>query len=134
MTDKRKKISKILKGNPAIDFAYLFGSRVKALAGKRSDWDVAIYFKKELENLPPWTVFYLEAEMAREIGEEVQITVLNNLDAPVLLFQIISNGLLLVDNNPERRVLFEAHVLKKYHDWHYFLRRQMTMKNPAIKP
>ena len=128
MIDKSKKISKILKGNPTVDFAYLFGSRVKALSGKRSDWDVAIYLKKEPESLPPWTIFYLEAEIAKEIRGEVQITILNNLDAPVLLFQIITDGLLLVDNNPDRRILFEAHVLKKYHDWHYFLRRQMTMK------
>jgi len=72
-------------------------------------------------------MFYLESEISREIGKEVQIISLNNLDSPVFLFQIINNGLLLVDKNTEKRILFEAQVLSKYHDWHYFLRRHIGM-------
>ncbi len=129
MTHNIEKITRLLKGNPNVEFAYLFGSRAKGIVDKRSDWDVAIYFKKDLKNLAKWTVFYLEAEISKEIGEEVQVTALNNLDSPVFLFQVINDGLLLIDNNPEKRILFETHVLKRYHDWNYFLKRQMAVRS-----
>lgn len=48
------------------------------------------------------------------------------IDSPVFLFQIIKDGLLLVDNNTEKRILYETQVLIKYHDWQYFLRRHMA--------
>lgn len=127
-SDKIKRIKKILQGNRNVEFACLFGSRVKGVADTRSDWDIAIKFKKHPQSLAKWTIFYLEAEISREVGGEVQIIALNNLDSPVFLFQVINDGLLLIDNNSEKRILFEAHVLKRYHDWHYFLKRQMAYK------
>jgi len=128
MNQKLEKIKEILRANSNVEFAYLFGSRAKGISGERSDWDIAIYFRKDPRKLSKWTVFSLEAELSKEIGNEVQITVLNNLDSPVFLFQIINDGLLLVDSNQEKRVLFEARTLTKYHDWNYFLKRQMAYK------
>ncbi|MDO8747242.1 MAG: nucleotidyltransferase domain-containing protein, partial [Thermodesulfovibrionales bacterium] len=95
MNQKIEKIKEILRANSGVEFAYLFGSRAKGISGERSDWDIAIYFRKDPQKLSKWTVFYLEAELSKEIGNEVQITVLNNLDSPVFLFQIINDGLLL---------------------------------------
>ncbi|MDO9287597.1 MAG: nucleotidyltransferase domain-containing protein [Thermodesulfovibrionales bacterium] len=128
MNQKLEKIKEILRANSNVEFAYLFGSRAKGISGERSDWDIAIYFRKDPRKLSKWTVFSLEAELSKEIGNEVQITVLNNLDSPVFLFQIINDGLLLVDSKPEKRILFEAQTLTKYHDWQYFLKRQMAYK------
>jgi predicted nucleotidyltransferase len=127
MIDKIRRVTRILKGNTSIEFAYLFGSQAKGTADEKSDWDIAIFYKKDPQKLPQWTMFYLESEISREIGKEVQIISLNNLDSPVFLFQIISNGILLVDKNTEKRILFEAQVLSKYHDWHYFLRKHIDM-------
>ncbi|NWF75177.1 MAG: nucleotidyltransferase domain-containing protein [Nitrospirae bacterium] len=128
MIGKIKSVKRILKGNKFIEFAYLFGSQAKSTADEKSDWDIAIYFKKYPQKLPQWTIFYLESEISGEIGKEVQIISLNNLDSPVFLFQIIKNGLLLVDKNTEKRILFESKVLSKYHDWKYFLRRHTGMQ------
>ncbi|MFZ6016224.1 MAG: type VII toxin-antitoxin system MntA family adenylyltransferase antitoxin [Nitrospirota bacterium] len=109
-------------------FAYLFGSRVKGITGKRSDWDIAIYFSRDPKSLPVWTIFQLEAEISREIEGEVQIITLNSLNSPIFPFQIISDGLILIDRDPEKRILYEATVLKQYHDWHFFLKRHMTSR------
>jgi predicted nucleotidyltransferase len=128
MNQKVEKIKKNLGANPIVEFAYLFGSQLRGTATKKSDWDIAVYFKKDLRSLSPWTTFILEAEIAREIEEEVQVTVLNNIDSPVFLFQIISEGLLLIERDSNNRILFEASVLRKYHDWQYFLKRQMAHK------
>ncbi|MBI4824130.1 MAG: nucleotidyltransferase domain-containing protein [Nitrospirae bacterium] len=124
MSRNIESIREILKASRNIEFAYLFGSRAKGIAGQRSDWDIAIYFDKDPRNMG-WSIFYLEAEVSKDIGEEVQIVALNNLNSPVFLFEIINSGLLIIDNNPEGRILFEANVLRNYHDWHYFLKRQM---------
>ena len=83
MNQKIEKIKEILRANSSVKFAYLFGSRAKGIADKKSDWDIAIYFRKDPQKLSKWTVFSLEAELSKEIGNEVQITVLNNLDSPV---------------------------------------------------
>jgi predicted nucleotidyltransferase len=131
MIDQIKRVKKLLKSNPAVEFAYLFWSQVKGTADERSDWDIAIFFKKDPQKLPRWSLFYLESEISGEVGKEVQITALNNLDLPVFLFQIINHGILIADKNTEKRILFEARALSKYHDWHYFLRRHMGCTKSA---
>jgi uncharacterized protein len=123
MTDATKTISKFLRKNTFVDFAYLFGSQARGTADERSDWDIAVHYTKPPENLPRWTTFYLEAEISREIGKEVQIVALNTMDSPVFLFQIIKDGVLLVDKHTEKRILFESHVLLRYCDWQAFIRR-----------
>ena len=125
MTDEIKKITGILE--KWVNFAYLFGSRVKGTADQRSDWDIAAWFSQHPDNLPDWTVFQLEAEISAAIGSETQIIPLNNLDAPVLAFEIISSGLLILEKNPDARILYETTVLRRYHDWQYFLNRHMAL-------
>jgi len=129
MIDQQKRVEEVLKSNPAVEFAYLFGSRAKGTADEKSDWDIAIFFKKDPRKLPRWSLFYLESEISGEVGNEVQITALNNLDLPVFLFQVVNNGILLADKNTEKRILFEVRVLSKYHDWHFFLRRHMGKRS-----
>jgi predicted nucleotidyltransferase len=126
MEEEINKIKKILKKNQFVDFAYIFGSRAKGIANKRSDCDIAVYFCRDPRKIPGWIVFQLEAEIVKEIGIETQITILNGLDAPVFAFQIINKGILLVDKKPAERILYETSVLRRYHDWHYFLKRHMN--------
>jgi predicted nucleotidyltransferase len=129
MKEQIDKIKRLLESKPYIEFAYLFGSQAKGLADERSDWDIAVYFK-ETKKLPAWAAFNIEAEASREVGKEAQIITLNRLESPVMIFQILKDGILLVDRNPEKRVIFEAKALLKYHDYQYFLKRQMAEKKP----
>jgi uncharacterized protein len=126
MINATKTITRILRNNIFVDFAYLFGSQARGTADERSDWDIAVYFTKRPEKLPRWTTFYLEAEISREIGKEVQIVALNDMDSPVFLFQVIKSGVLLVDGNTEKRILFESQVLLRYCDWQYFQRKHLV--------
>ena len=121
MEDRIDRIRQVLEKNRLILFAYLFGSRARGLAGIKSDWDVAVYF--DVKALKDWSRFWLEAEIEREIKEEVQITVLNVIEEPVFAFEVIREGIVLVDRNPEERTLFEARVLRWYQDWSYYLKR-----------
>jgi predicted nucleotidyltransferase len=126
MNQQIEKISKLLKNAPHVEFAYLFGSQARKQADNRSDWDIAVYFNKDPKKLSEWTVFSLEAEISQELEAEAQIIALNGLDSPVLAFQIIKDGILLIDNRPENRIIFEAQALSRYHDYQYYLKKQMA--------
>lgn len=109
----------------SVAFAYLFGSRVKGYANERSDWDIAVYFSEPLEKLGRWPAFELEAELSRAIGSTVQVIVLNILPPPILGFQILRGGIVLLDRNENLRMDIENRILRQYYDWQYFLNRQM---------
>ena len=126
MKNSLDKIKNVLRKNKLVAFGYLFGSRAKGLAGAKSDWDVAVYF--DVKGLKDWSRFWLEAEIEKEINENVQVTVLNVIEDPVFAFEIIKEGMVIVDKNPEARTLFESSVLRTYHDWNFFLERHMALK------
>lgn len=128
MVEDIKKMTKILKRNQLVDFAYLFGSRARGSAGKRSDWDITVFFGKGRAILSGWTVFQIEGEISTAIGNEVQIIALNRINGPVFTFQIINDDLILIDKRPNKWILYELDILRLYHDWHFFLKKHMTFK------
>ncbi len=125
MEKEIKFLTKTLNKRSHITFAYLFGSKVKGYANEMSDWDIAIYFKEPLRKNNHWPAFELEAELSRAIGGAVQVTVLNNPLPPVFAFQILKDGIVLVDRDPNLRMDFENRAMRYYYDWQYFLKRQM---------
>ena len=125
MEKEIKLLTKALSKRSHITFAYLFGSKVKGYANETSDWDIAIYFKEPLRKNNHWPAFELEAELSRAIGDTVQITVLNNPLPPVFAFQILKDGIVLLDRDPNLRMDFENRTMRHYYDWQYFLKRQM---------
>lgn len=125
MKDTLDKIRDVLAKNKCAVFGYLFGSRAKGYADIKSDWDIAVYLNTKC--LKDWSRFYIEAEIEREIREEVQVTVLNVIEDTVFVFEVIKEGIVLLDKNPEKRILFESSALRQYHDWNYFLDRHRTL-------
>ena len=128
-----KHIQDVLAKDTLILFAYLFGSRAKGIAGERSDWDIAVYTAdKAGQPVTAAFPFYIEAEIAALLAtNDVQVTILNSLESPLLGFEIINNGVLLIDKEEEKRIEFEARVLGQYHDWQYFLKRHMEAEGWA---
>lgn len=126
MRDGLTKLIEALDTKSFIVFAYLFGSRVKSHCNKGSDWDLAVYFSEPPENFGVWTSFELEAELSRAIESTVQVIVLNNgLPSPVFGFQIIDEGMVLIERDENSRLEFENRILRQYYDWQYFLKRQI---------
>ena len=83
-------------------------------------------FPLPLEEVGRWPAFELEAELSRAVGSTVQVIVLNILPPPILGFQIVSNGVVLIDRDENLRMDFENRTLRQYYDWQYFLKRQMN--------
>lgn len=126
--DRIQQIRDVLSKNKLVLFAYLFGSRALNRAGNMSDWDIAVYIHDEkLETNPVWQKIKLEDEISCILKtDKVQVTILNNLDAPLFLYNIINDGVLLAEENSEIRIAFEYKVLRRFHDWRYYLDRHMS--------
>ncbi len=127
------QIRTILSQNQWVSFAYLFGSRAQGKAGSRSDWDIAVYITDaELERNPVWQKIKLEDEISLALKtDNIQVVILNGLDAPLFAFNIISKGIVLADKNQESRVTFECNTLRRFHDWQYYLDRHLGRKTEA---
>ena len=120
-----RSLIEILRGQSSAAFAYLFGSKAKGYANKVSDWDIAVYFSDPMDEIGRWPAFELEAKLARAVRGRVQVTVLNALLSPLFGFEIMKDGVVLLDRDPNLRMEFENRTLRYYHDWQYFLKRQM---------
>jgi predicted nucleotidyltransferase len=116
-------IKDVLLKDGQIEFAYLFGSRVTGRIAAGSDWDIAIFYRDD-RKFSRWDRFYLEGDLSRVLGAEVQITILNDVSSPLFFFEIISKGELLIDRNPELRLIFETKRAAAYHDWQHFQNRR----------
>jgi predicted nucleotidyltransferase len=125
MRQKIEPIIELLNKQPHILFAYLFGSKAKGYANDTSDWDIAIYTKESIKKNGLWPAFELEARLSRAVKATVQVTILNTPLPPVFAFEILKDGILLIDRGPNLRMDFENKILRQYYDWQYFLNRQM---------
>lgn len=118
----------VFKKHPSVTFAYLYGSRAKGKTNDRSDWDLAVYLKEPSKNYGLWPAFEIEAEMSRAIGAVVQVTILNEPLSPLLGFEIIKHGIVLIDRDEELRMDFENKILRNYYDWQYLLKRHLAFE------
>jgi hypothetical protein len=66
--------------------------------------------------------------MSRAIGAVVQVTILNELLSPLLGFEIIKHGIVLIDRDEELRMDFENKILRNYYDWQYLLKRHLAFE------
>ena len=131
MKDHLNPIKKVLDKRATVAFGYLFGSRAKGYANRRSDWDIGVYFSEPEEKIGTWPAFELEAELSRAVGGTVQVVVLNRPVSPLLGFEILKEGLLLIDRDRNLRMDFENRILRHYHDWQHFLKRQMKAEKDS---
>jgi|SRR3989304_5256843 len=123
-----QQLQEALSQNSLVLFAYLFGSRATNKAGNVSDWDIAVYIEENrLESNPVWQKIKIEDDISFVLNtDRVQVTILNNLDVPLLSFNIINEGVVLKDSYRELREIFEWQVLRRFHDWRYNLDRHMN--------
>lgn len=117
-----KEIAAFLTGEvEGLSFAYIFGSF--ATPGPFSDIDIAIYLEKPVDD-PLDAEFDLENALEERIRLPVDVRILNK--APVSFCRnVIKEGTVIIDNDPNRRADFQGLVLKKYFDFEPFRRRYL---------
>jgi hypothetical protein len=109
--------------DPDIAASYLFGSRAGSHPGPRSDVDLAIVLREELDDAARWRKrLDLTADACRRLGTDaVDLVVLE--DAPTVLgHRVLARGVRLSDRDPRRRVQVAEGILRRYLDEAYLRR------------
>lgn len=114
-----------LAAQPDVAAAYVFGSVARGEATPRSDLDIAVLLSPDPRSPEPgWKRQAALAEALSRIADRpVDVVVLN--DAPPLLgHQVLREGQLIYERDPEARIEFEVRVGKIYADlqpmWAFF--------------
>lgn len=98
-----------------VEFAIMFGSRIKNMQRFQSDLDIAVYFYREPELLE---IGNLVNKLERTSVVNVDLVILNKLYSkhPELAYNIISEGVLLVSNNSNLFAAYKRSVFLQYFD------------------
>ncbi len=114
---------------PAIDFAYLFGSRARGDAREGSDIDVAVHGRPS-----GWRLF---RDTLGALGDRFatgQAHVVLLADAPPdLAYRVLRDGVLLVDRDPTVRVRFAVRSLSMYQDMEHTRRRYADADTARVR-
>ena len=116
-----EKVARSLAKRSETAFAYLHGSTLSSPSPR--DVDVAIYLHREaFEQLASAGKLHMEftipveLELARELGIETDVQVLNNAPLP-FRFRVVSSGALIVEDDSIQRIDFESLTRCKYFDF-----------------
>ena len=106
---------------PEILAAYVFGSFARGQTF--SDLDIAIL----LATSPAEPLKYeltLEGDLEKSLPIPVDMRVLNHAPQP-FQYNVIREGNLILDRDPNRRAAFEGNIVKQYLDFSRFRRRSL---------
>ena len=113
------KVDKNVFRRANVKLAYLFGSRAKGVSAKKSDYDIAVLFKKKNGS----SFFLNEASglkdaLRKYFPNEVDIVPLNDANS-LLKYEAISAGIPLFSEDEKFRIDFEVLSVKEYIDDQY---------------
>ena len=111
-----KNIKSIFEDNNNIVFAFLFGSIARNKMHYGSDIDIAIYFK----NKPTlYEIGNLNLKIEETVNYKIDLVQLNYLDKndPVLAYNILSEGIEIINSDIKIFNEFKKSVLLKYLDF-----------------
>jgi predicted nucleotidyltransferase len=114
------RISEILRDKEYILFAYIFGSFITEVVFH--DIDVGLFISGEKTGSPLKIELEIENELEDAIHVQFDVRIIN--DAPLsFIYNILKNGVVVVDRNKSLRADFEGLIYKKYFDFQH-LRRE----------
>jgi len=95
---------------PDVVAVYLFGSTARGEASARSDLDLALLGRRPLDPVMRWE---LQQHLAVAAGRDVDLVDLRAASS-VFRVQVLRDGQVLLDRDPNARALFEATALSSY--------------------
>lgn len=125
MMNKEKIKSELIQimGEEVV-FAYVFGSVTSGRLHPQSDVDIGVYLREPSGSLDDKLAFI--RKVSAVFNRDVDVIFLNDADI-IITMQILTNGELLINNDPERLVLFKASKVGEYAD--FKISRQIIEQN-----
>lgn len=115
MSDKQliSEIQKCLSKNPKIISAYILGSYISGKTSSDSDFDLAVVVENKTD-ITEDQVYDLISQI--RFPKDLDLSLVDKNSSPIFLFQIISTGKCVYQRYQDKKVDFEAFVLRKYYD------------------
>jgi uncharacterized protein len=120
LADRIDALCQTWSSDPDLAAIYLFGSRAGGRGGRRSDVDLAVVLREELDADARWRKrLALLSDACQRLGTDaVDLIILEDAPAP-LGHRVLKGGRLLRDALPKRRAQVAEHILKRYLDEAY---------------
>ena len=116
-----EKIRGIFANEPAVGVAYLFGSQARHTTGPLSDYDFAVYIDEKNAQKRFDVRLKMLGKLTRALKtDDVDLVVLNDVNGPELKYDIMKEGILLLEREPYK-VLIEPQIWNEYFDFHQSL-------------
>ena len=120
----RTVVRRVLSPVPEVAAAYLYGSRSRGEGSPRSDLDLAFVLSRSASRQDVLLAERLRAEIMTRLDPRVEIDAHIAEDLPLSLRgRIVTEGLLVYERDPTRRVEFETSTRRLYFDFLPFLER-----------
>lgn len=101
-------------------FAYIFGSLVKSGSYRAGDIDLAVFFEKSESVSFLDAKLDLNATLSRMLKfDDIDILILNTARNLILLDEVIRDGIVILDKDPNFREDFEQRILHQALDFKY---------------
>jgi len=112
----KKNLQSVFKNETNVTFAFLFGSVAKNNLRYGSDIDIAIYFENEPTLIE---IGNLTLKIEKALNCKLDLVRLNDLDKlnPVLAYNVISEGIILINNDNRVFTEFIKSVVLRYLDF-----------------
>lgn len=120
----REAVRRVLEEEPRVAAAYAYGSRVRGRPLPFSDVDLALVTREGGAPDDPLFAERLSARIATRLGTGVEVDahLAEGLPLPVR-GRVVTEGVLLYERDPVRRVRFETSTRRLYFDFLPYLRR-----------
>lgn len=120
----RRAADRVLADAPEIAVAYAYGSRIAGRALPMSDLDLVFVLRDDEASLDPLLAERLAGRIASELRTSVEVDARLARDLPLgVRGRALTEGVLLYDADPSRRVEFETSTRRLYFDFLPFLER-----------
>ena len=108
-------ITQALDKYSCIQAAYLFGSRARGRAKKKSDLDLAVISAQDISG---WERIEMETDLSNQLGIDVDLVIFHQLN-PLLQHQILKHGRLIFEKDRSERIRQETRARYEYLDTRY---------------
>lgn len=115
-----RKMAEEIDVNYPITFGYLFGSRAVGNYREQSDLDLAFMFEKQY---PPHEEYLMRGDLMELCQKQFQmaVDVVSLASAPLFLqFNVIQEGITIIEKSSRNRAEFESLVRREYFDFQYY--------------
>ena len=122
----QSKIADLFNNDKEIAAVYLFGSRAKNNESEKSDIDLGFLFNEKLSSIESYKMLQnYFVKLSRFFGKEYDLVDMERINF-VLLFEIIRDGKILIENNRKKNRHFKAQKIVQYFDFEYILKQCAT--------